>query len=177
MRSRSLGNGAAPCACSAHAPPDTSSADRPSAARPRNKRLMGWKTPRRRDCGASALLSRPSRLPAIARGLSPQTAFSRSGTWLWRLERTLDRRHERRILRQRPAAPGCDVLAVASHQVLVEIPGGRFAGARQQVAIQRRGLVAEHVYRLEHRELHAIGQRAELGDLFLVLEFLVAEIA
>src|SRR5690606_13895271 len=144
-----------------------------SAAMPRAKNVIGG-TPvyAGKNRGWSAAIVAAPGQPGNA-GLavsgSPRSAPGR--------ERVLDRSDDRRVVGPGLAGADGQHLAVAADQVLVEIPLRRLARRRQQVAVDRGGVVADDMHLLEHRELHAIGQRAELPDLVFVLEFLRAEVA
>src|SRR5690606_21924244 len=118
------------------------------------------------------LLSRPEGGRATPAGAIPPRPRSAPGR-----ERVLDRRDHGRIVGRGLAGEIGQHLAVAADQVLVEVPLRRVARRRQQVAVERRCVVADDVHLFEHRELHAIGERAELPDLVLVLELLRAEVA
>mgnify|MGYP002652889691 CR=1 FL=1 len=74
---------------------------------------------------------------------------------------------ERIIRRILVGAIARNQLAVPPDQVLVEVPPRRHAGGRLQAPVELGGLRPGDVHLLVHRELHPIGERAELLDLFL----------
>src|SRR5688572_10302516 len=127
----------------------------------------------------------------IARGDAISRVFSRlqvaaaisasaGRSWrlrMWRLQRSFDCGHQRGIVRRGLAAVAGDQPSVAADQILVEVPLRRLPAGLGEIAIQRRGLFAHHMHLLEHREFDPVGERAELLDLFLVLELLALEVA
>src|SRR5690606_12578412 len=91
--------------------------------------------------GAKRVLSRRRGPGATRPGMQCRSAAIRAGHW--RVQRTFDGRHNVRIVRRRAARPTADHLPVATDEVLVEIPLRRVAGGREQVPVQRRGLLAD----------------------------------
>jgi para-aminobenzoate synthetase/4-amino-4-deoxychorismate lyase len=79
-------------------------------------------------------------------------------------QRALDFGHQLRIFRRHLAREVRDDLAIASDQVLREIPFRLLAGLPCERGVQRVGVGAGHHGRREHREFHAIGVVAEVRD-------------
>src|SRR5690606_4666838 len=145
-----------------------------SAAMPRAKNVMGGAPvyAGEKTGAGPRLLSRPAGNRATPARPLPGGRCSAPGR-----ERVLDRRDHRGIVGRGLAGEVGQHLAVAPDQVFVEVPLRRRSRRRQQVAVERRGIVADDVHLLEHRELDPVGERAEFPDLVFVLEFLRTEIA
>src|SRR5690606_17358387 len=118
--------------------------------------------------GAAAWLRIRSRCRAWA-SVFPRDCGGRSGRGSVRrargVEQRVDAREQRRVVGPGATAETRDDVAVAVDEILVEVPARRLARGCGELAIERGRLVADHVHLLEHRELHAVGQAAELLDL------------